>query len=92
MGYPEPNSVILHLDPVARILYVNAEARLIPKTAVKCRALFDSAADLGDFIKALERHYTLYMSDDNALAADIGVTTFTRHPRARRPDSPNPAS
>lgn len=81
MGYPESQSVILHLDPVSRIVYVNADPKLAPKSAVKCHAFFDSVADRKSFISALERNYTLYMNDDNSLAADIGVTTFTRHPK-----------
>ncbi|MCE5231108.1 hypothetical protein LLG95_16145 [bacterium] len=81
MGYPEQQSIVLHLDPVSKIVYVNAEPKLIPKSAAKCRASFDSLADRTNFLSALSHGYTIYMSDDNSLAADIGLTTFTRRPR-----------
>jgi hypothetical protein len=81
MGYPEQQSIVLHLDPVSKIVYVNVEPTMIPKSAVKCRASFDSLGDRANFLNALERSYTIYMNDDNNLAADIGITTFTHHPK-----------
>ncbi len=84
MGYPEAQSIILHLDPVSKIVYVNADPKLVPTGAVKCRASFDSLADRAAFMNALERNYTIYTSDDNALAAEIGLTTFTKHLRTAR--------
>lgn len=84
MGYPEQQSVILRLDPVSKIVYVNADPKMVPSSAVKCRASFDSLADRADFMNALEHNYTIYMNDDNTLAAGIGISTFTHHPKSGR--------
>lgn len=85
MGYPEQQSIILHLDPVSKIVYVNADPKLVPSSAVKCRASFDSIADRGNFMNAIEHNYTIYTNDDNTLAVEIGLTTFTQHPKTGRP-------